>query len=106
MSFPISVEQVVKCVFENNRWHGRAMLPDSRHPQPVIIFKVDDDFVLISALCPHQGYDLSNEARIGSQITCPLHGLSVDIENNDDKKYRVIAVADGFSIIGLFNDAE
>ncbi len=98
--FPIKVEAVKPSSFPAI-WTGIAQLPKRRFASPVMIFLRDDQYVLISALCPHQGYDMSTENLTAQgRLVCPLHGLEIDVFNNQNS-FSVVKQADEFVITGF-----
>jgi nitrite reductase (NADH) small subunit len=53
-------------------------------PQPVAIFRTGDDevFALVDR-CPHKQGPLSMGIVHGSSVTCPLHGMKIDLASGE-----------------------
>lgn len=105
--FPITITDLIPSGFDN-RWTGMAQLPKKRFPGKVLIFLTDRQYYLISALCPHQGYDLSDQPlNDKDELICPLHNMTIDVQTpctkNRKNTYKVHKEGNDFTITG-FNE--
>jgi nitrite reductase/ring-hydroxylating ferredoxin subunit len=59
----------------------------------------------VSALCPHQGFDLSRGFCENDKIICPVHGYSFDLQtgkgSQDFIKTYAVKIQDGVVFIGM-----
>jgi diguanylate cyclase (GGDEF)-like protein/PAS domain S-box-containing protein len=68
---------------EPPRWAGRLWLPNGHQPIDVLIFKLQDTFRAIPALCPHEGYNLTQcPLPNGDSLVCPAHSLRIDLKTS------------------------
>lgn len=99
-SFPVEITDVAPSRYPEI-WLGVAKLPGTRFANKIMIFRVEQEFIAISALCPHQGYDLSEQKLCDGKIVCPLHGLEIDVLSTSQKGYTVERKGSEFVITGL-----
>ena len=63
------------------RWKGRLQLPGEHRPIDILIFTIQGEFKAVSALCSHEGYDLTHcPLSNGNSLICPAHGRCVDLK--------------------------
>lgn len=101
--FPIVVEDVTQ---GQGCWIGSAKLPNKRFASKVMIFERDQHYHVISALCPHMGFDLSDQQlNEQGQLVCPVHNMAIDVFAKCTKNQRSYYLADrndqGFVITGF-----
>ncbi|NTS78102.1 Rieske 2Fe-2S domain-containing protein [Catenovulum sp. SM1970] len=73
---------------------GKAILPGTDHETKVLIYLylqgANLDMRLISAYCPHQGYDLTKEQlKNDGNIYCSLHRRPICIYSEHNQAYKV-----------------
>ncbi|MFC6764438.1 nitrite reductase small subunit NirD [Natrinema soli] len=49
----------------------------------IAIFEVDDEFLAITNVCPHQGGPLAEGKVEEKTVFCPWHGYEFDLESGD-----------------------
>lgn len=49
----------------------------------VAIFRLADHCVAIDGTCPHHGGPLGQGELVGNTVTCPWHGLQINVETGD-----------------------
>ena len=100
--FPVEVSDI-QAGAKDGMWLGKALLPGKRYVGNVMIFKHGSEYVLISAYCPHNGYDLSRECLQGDRIICPLHGWEIAVFDSGANvdRYQVEKQGEHFTIIGV-----
>jgi nitrite reductase (NADH) small subunit len=59
---------------------GRSVSVDGRR---VAIFRTERGLAAIDAACPHHGGPLSDGIVAGDCVTCPLHGLRIDLDSGE-----------------------
>jgi len=85
----------VKATSESYILVGRAQLPLSDTVQKVVIYKIildngTEDLRLVSALCPHQGADISRDAlKPDGNVYCSLHRRPISIYSKHNQAYAV-----------------
>jgi nitrite reductase/ring-hydroxylating ferredoxin subunit len=99
------------------KWHK---IPGVQHtPEPFIkkvtigltlicLVGYEGEIFALSALCPHQGFDLSGGSCKYSKLICPLHGYSYDLRTgkgsegqNDKINTYAVDIRDNDIYIGL-----
>ncbi|MDD5577764.1 MAG: EAL domain-containing protein [Methylobacter sp.] len=65
------------------RWTGRLRLPGEDRLIDILFFNIQGEFQALSALCPHEGYDLTHCPLLnGNMIVCPAHSLRIDLKTS------------------------
>jgi nitrite reductase (NADH) small subunit len=59
---------------------GRSVSVEGRR---VAIFRTERGLAAIDAACPHRGGPLSDGIVAGDCVTCPLHGLRINLESGE-----------------------
>ena len=59
---------------------GRSVSVEGRR---VAIFRTEGGLAAVDAACPHQGGPLSDGIVAGECVTCPLHGLRIDLSSGE-----------------------
>lgn len=109
--YPIHVTDITTADFPS-AWLGQAQLPKQKEPGKVMIFLRDGQYVLVSALCPHLAYDMSDtDLNEMGELRCARHGFRInlfaeDLDRVNGQKanksgYTVQKQGDAFVITGL-----
>lgn len=83
---------------------GKAILPLTETKQKIVIYQVTledgrDDLRAISALCPHQGADISrDELKADGNVYCSLHRRPICIYSKFNQAYAVTKYDDQYVI--------
>jgi nitrite reductase (NADH) small subunit len=59
---------------------GRSVTVDGRR---IAVFRTERGLAAIDAACPHEGGPLGDGLVADSCVTCPLHGLRIDLETGE-----------------------
>ena len=59
---------------------GRSVTVDGRR---IAVFRTEHGLAAIDAACPHQGGPLGDGLVADRCVTCPLHGLRIDLETGE-----------------------
>jgi nitrite reductase/ring-hydroxylating ferredoxin subunit len=84
---------------------GMATLPLSEGEQKIVIYKLtlengSVDLRAVSALCPHQGADISrDELKADGNVYCSLHKRPICIYSKYNQSYRVVKRNEKYLII-------
>jgi nitrite reductase/ring-hydroxylating ferredoxin subunit len=110
--FPIKITDVVTSQFPDV-WLGTAQLPNQKASGKVMIFLRDGQYALVSALCPHLSYDMSDSnLNAEGELICARHGFVINLfaeggaeravgRRANKSGYVVSKQDDGFVITGL-----
>jgi nitrite reductase/ring-hydroxylating ferredoxin subunit len=57
--------------------------------EPIVVFRLDDQFHVLRNVCPHAGKPLGEGERRGDVIVCPYHGFAYNVKTgrNTDFPY-------------------
>jgi len=95
----------VKATSEKHILVGRAQLPLSDAVQKVVIYKITldngtEDLRVVSALCPHQGADISKDTlKPDGNVYCSLHRRPICIYSKYNQAYAVTLRDDEYVIL-------
>ncbi|HEX9181426.1 MAG TPA: nitrite reductase small subunit NirD [Burkholderiales bacterium] len=62
---------------------GSRVVRSERHGNIAVFRSADDEVFAVHDKCPHKGGPLSQGIVHGRQVTCPLHGLKIQLENGE-----------------------
>ncbi|MGZ8160473.1 MAG: EAL domain-containing protein [Methylobacter sp.] len=77
----VSIVQSVTFLASANppRWTGKLQFPGELSSIDILIFNIQGEFRAFPALCPHEGYDLTNCPLLnGNSLVCPAHSLEIN----------------------------
>ena len=96
------------------KWYWAADVEDAEKPfmkkvkvadKSICIVGYEGKLFAVSAICPHQGFDLSSGWCENGKIICPLHGYSFDLQtgkgNEDYIKTFAVKMQDNSLYVGI-----
>jgi nitrite reductase/ring-hydroxylating ferredoxin subunit len=96
------------------KWYWAADVEDVEKPfmkkvkvtgKSICIVGYEGKLFAVSAICPHQGFDLSSGWCENGKIICPLHGYSFDLQtgkgSEDYLKTYAVKIQDNSLYIGI-----
>jgi nitrite reductase (NADH) small subunit len=71
------------CALEDIPLLGSRVVRSERHGDIAVFRNADDEVFAMHDKCPHKGGPLSQGIVHGRQVTCPLHGWKIQLENGE-----------------------
>lgn len=62
---------------------GSRVVRSERHGNIAVFRNAEDEVFAVHDQCPHKGGPLSQGIVHGRQVTCPLHGLKIQLESGE-----------------------
>lgn len=99
----ISISDVKPAPIDNT-WVGFVQLPAKDAEEKVVIYEVtfengDVDRRLVPAACPHQGYDISDDAlKADGNVYCSLHRRPICVFSEHNRAFSVCKEGDRWFI--------
>ena len=81
----------IKAAKQQDIEEGKGVVADCQG-KPVAIFRVEGQFYAIQNTCPHRGGPLGEGECEGTVVTCPWHGLRIDVSSGvcaDNDKVKI-----------------